>query len=218
MVTISHIVQKLVSNRVFIQETMNQGIISYGSLAKQLKPEIENELGKPVKTHAIVMALRRYTETLKKTHKTIQFDYSSEIILKTDICDISVLSSQKLFSKLKKLYDIIQFEKGNILNIIHGRSEVSIVTNERYYEKLLHQLKEEKILNTEKNLISLTLTYSKEFLYTPGVIFNTVRNIAWENINIYEIVSTNSELTLILHKKDAIKGYQALEKLMTKPK
>jgi len=214
MVTISHVVQKLVNDRVFIQEAISKGIVSYGLLAQQLRPEIEEELGKEIKNHAIVMALRRYAETLKEKHKKISFDYSSEIIMKTDICDIAVLRSPTLLNKLKQLYDIVNFEKGDILNIIHGRYEVSIVTNERYREKSLEFLKREKILNVEKDLVTLTLTFSKDFLYTPGVIFNIVRNIAWENINIFEIVSTNTELTLIIHKKDAMKSYKALEKLI----
>ncbi|MDH7517942.1 MAG: hypothetical protein QHH19_06330 [Candidatus Thermoplasmatota archaeon] len=108
----------------------------------------------------------------------------------------------------------MDFEKGDILNIIHGGHEVSVVTNERYREKLLSLLKGEKILNLETNLVCLTLTYSKNYLYTPGVIYNVVRNLAWENINIFEIVSTNTELTFILHKKDAVKGYKVLEKLV----
>ncbi|MCX6667074.1 MAG: hypothetical protein NTV74_02370 [Euryarchaeota archaeon] len=214
MVTISHVVQKIVSEQVFILEPMSRGIISYGSLAEQIRSEVEEELGKKVKTHAIVMALRRYAETLKERPAKISFDFSSEIIMKTDICDIAVRRSPTLLHRLKRLYEIVNFETGDILNIIHGRYEVSVVTNERYREKSLALLKEEKILNVERELVSLTLTFSKEFLYTPGIIFNAVRNIAWESINIYEIVSTNTELTFIINKKDAVKGYKTLERLV----
>jgi aspartokinase len=214
MATISLVVQKIVNDKVFIQEPISKGIISYGSLAEQIKPEVEKELGKKVKTHAIVMALRRYAENLKKNYKQITFDYSSEIIMKTDMCDIGVLRSRTLLSKLRKLYDIVNFETGDILNVIHGRYEVSIVTNDRYREKTLKLLKNEKIINVEKNLVLLTLTFPKEFLHTPGVIFNVVRNIAWDNINIYEIVSTNTELSFILSKNDAVKGYKALERII----
>ena len=216
MVTISHVVQKIINDKIFLLEPMSRGIVAYGSLAEQLKPEIEEELGKEVKTHAIVMALRRYAESLKLKHQKINFDYSSEIILKTDMCDFAVLRSTSILNKLKSFYDVVDFEKGDILNIIHGRQEVSIVTNERYREKLLNLLTGEKILNIEKNLVSLTLTYSKNFLYSPGVIYNVIRNIAWENINIYEIVSTNTELTFILNKKDGVSGYKVLEKLVEK--
>lgn len=214
MVTISHTVQKLIDQKIYIQEAMNKDVISYSSLARQLKPEIEEILEKTVKTHAIEMALRRYTKQIQQKHKNIFFDYSSDLIMKTKICDISVSKSPKIIEKLKKLYDIVQFERGDILNIIQGSTELSIVTNERYKDQFLDILKTEKIFNVEENLTSLTMTFSKEYLHTPGVIFNIIRNVAWENVNIFEIVSTNTELTFIIHKKDAVKGYKALEKLI----
>ena len=108
MVTVSHVAQKLVRDRVFVLEAMSRGIVSFGSLAEQLKPDIEKELGKKVRHHAIVMALRRYAETLKEKGK-VSFDYTSEIILKTDICDIAVRRSPTLLDKLKQLYDIVDF-------------------------------------------------------------------------------------------------------------
>ena len=214
MVTISHVVQKLVNERVFLQEAMHHGLISHGALAKTLKPDIEAELGKEVKIHAVVMALRRYEEQLHEVHHPIEFDYQSEIILKTDMCDISVQRSPRLFDKLKKLYDLVSFENGDILNIIHGRSEVSIATNERYRQQTVEFLKEEKILNVERNLVSLTLTFPQGYFRTPGVIFHIIRNLAWDNINIYEIISTDTELTFIISKRDAMKGYATLEKMM----
>jgi len=214
MVTISQVVQKIVNQKIYVQETINKNVISYALLAKQIKPEVEDILEKKVKTHAIEMALRRYSEQIKQKHKHIKFDYSSDIIMKTQLCDISVSRSPSLIKSLKKLYDIVKFEKGDILNIIQGSNELSIVTNERYKEKFLEFLKNEKILNIEDKLVSLTVTFSKDFLYTPGIIFNIIRNVAWENINIFEIVSTNTELTVIIHKKDAIKGYKALVKLI----
>lgn len=214
MVTISHLVNKIIDERVYIQESMNKNIISFSYLAEQIKPEIEEELGRKIKKHAIEMALRRYAEKLKQKHKDINFDYSSDIIMKTQLCDFAVQRSPGLLEKIKKLYDIVEFQKEDILNIIQGSNEVSIVTNERYKEKVKKILKNEKILNIEEKLVSLTMTFSKDFLYTPGVIFNIIRNIAWDNINIYEIVSTNTELSFIIHKRDAVKGYKALEKLI----
>ena len=156
MVTVSHIVQKLVNDKIFIQEPMSKGIVSYSSLANQLKPDIEAELNKKVKTHAVEMALRRYAENLKQEHKEISFDYSSEIILKTDIFDIALLRSSSLLRKLKSFYDVVDFEKGDIFNIIHGRHEVCVVTNLRYKKKLLYLIRDEKILNEDhlNNLLS----------------------------------------------------------------
>jgi hypothetical protein len=60
------------------------------------------------------------------------------------------------------------------------------------------------------------LTFSSDFLHTQGVIFNVVRALAWENINIFEIVSTTTDLTFILNKKDFLKGYKVLGQLEKK--
>ncbi len=218
MVTISHLVKKAVSSNSFLLEAMGKDLISYGSLAEQLKPEIEKELGKKAKESAIVMALRRHAEELQSFDKKIKkFSFKGEIIMRTGMMDFNALKSGSLLNKIKNLYGLIDFEKGDTLNIILGSNEVSIVANEKYREKLSDFLKGEKIINREFGLVALTIIFgNKDFFGTPGVIFTAIRRIAWEQINIYEIISTMTELTFILNKKDSIKAYNALQELVEK--
>ena len=216
MVTVSHVVQKLIDEKVFVREGLAQGIISYTSLAEKIKPEVEEELGKKVKLSAIVMALRRYEEKLKKSFRESSFNYFLETILKTDICYIVVNESVTLSPKLLTLYHIIDFKKGGILNIVQGNYEVVVITNQRYKKKVIDLLKTEKILTVVDNLVSISLTYSKDFLFTPGVMYNILRFVAGENINIIDIILTPTELSLIIEKKDAMKCYKVLEKLTKK--
>ncbi len=215
MVTVSHLIGKIVSSKPILHEAIEQGIISYGNLAEQLLPEIEEELDKKVKHSAVVMALRRYAEKIEKTQAKPKFDYNSEIIMKTNLCDISVRKSPALFTKLKKIYSIVNYEKGDVLNVIHGNYEVSIVSNMRYLDKIKKELKGEKLLNTEKDLVSLSLSFSGDFLHTPGIISTAARKLNWDNVNIYELVSTLTELTFIVSKKDSARGYSALQRLVS---
>ena len=215
MVTVSHLVSKIVSSRPILHEAIEQGIISYGNLAEQIIPEIEEELDKKVKHSAVVMSLRRYAEKLQTTQKKPKFDYNSELMMKTNLCDISVRKSPSLVTKLKKVYTTINYEKGDVLNIIHGNYEVSIISNMRYLEKIKKELKGEKILNIEKDLVSLSLNFTGDFLHTPGIISTAARKLNWDNVNIYELVSTLTELTFIISKKDSTKGYAALQRLVS---
>lgn len=215
MVTISHVVNKLVDERIYLHEALSKGIASYGSVAKHLKPEIEKELGKEVEHSAIVTALRRYSEKLTTKLKDVKFNTkNSEVNLKTHIIDINVVKTQELFDKLKRFYDLINFEKGDILHVIYGRTHVAIVTNERYKEKILNLLQNQKIKKIEENLVALSFTVGKERIDKPGVLFQITRSLAWENINVVEIISVDVDITFIIEKKDANKGYNALERLI----
>jgi len=110
MVTISHIVNKLVDERIYLHEALSKGIASYGSVAKHLRPEVEKELGKEVEHSAIVTALRRYAEKLTTRFNGVKFNTKySEVNLKTHIIDINVLRTQELFDKLKRFYDCLLY-------------------------------------------------------------------------------------------------------------
>lgn len=215
MVTISHIVNKLVDERIYLHEALSKGIASYGSVAKHLKPELEKELGKEVKHSAIVTALRRYAEKLTTRFNGVKFNTKySEVNLKTHIIAINVLKTQELFDKLKRFYDLVQFEKGDILHVVYGRTHVAIITNKRYKDNILKLLQNQKIKKIEEDLVALSFRVGKERIEEPGVLFKLTRSLAWEDINVVEIISVDVEVTFIVDKKNATKGYNALERLI----
>ena len=209
MPTISHIVKDILDRQVFLQEAINRGIVSHNLLAKNLKPEIESTLGKQVKTSAIVMALRRNSDKMEKRFSEPSFSYSIETI-KTDICYVVSEESPTLLSKIQNLCSIVDFRKGGILNIIQGNFEVAIITNKKYKEDLLDLLHDEKVLDTVDDLVSISLTYSKDFLFTPGILYDITRFMAWENINVIDMILTKTEMSLIVYKKDLTRCYKTL--------
>ncbi|MBI4439070.1 hypothetical protein HY640_04015 [Candidatus Woesearchaeota archaeon] len=216
MVTISHIVKKIVREHPVIMEALRQEIASYGALAEKLDQPVREELGKPAKHSAIMMALRRYAEELRKRkpqEKKAASLYGQEIVMKSGIADIGVAKSGTLARKLEGLYRIVDFDKGGQLNLIQGNYEVSIITNERYAPHVLKALSDEKIIVKEKDLAAISMSISKEHLYTPGSLFEAVRKLAWDNVNIFEIVSTATELTFIVSRKDALRAYNSLQEL-----
>lgn len=218
MVTVSHLVRKIVSENPFLVEAMSKEIISYGNFAEQIKAGIEKELGKKVKESAIVMALRRHADELEHFDKNIgKFNFRGEIIMRTNVMDANVVKSEALLAKIKNLYSMLNFGRGDTLNIILGSNEITIVTNEKYDKKVSDFLKGEKILSKKFDLVALTIVFDdKRFFTTPGVIFTAVRRLAWEGINIFEIVSTMTEMTFIVGKKDSMKAYNALQEIVCK--
>lgn len=214
MVTIAHIVKKIVNDRPLLAETMKEGIISYGALAEKLLAQIEAELGTKPKKYAVIMALRRLEEGLKvESRKKRNVFAGSEIIMKSGIADIVIEKSANLASKLEKLYSVVDFGKGDILNLIQGNHEFGIITSEKHADRILGILDGEEVLFDERNLALVALSVPREYLYVPGPIFEASRKLTMDNINIFEIVSTTTELIFIVSKKDAVRAYNSLEQL-----
>ena len=215
MVTVSHLVKKTVNSRPMLQEALIEGIVNFAYLAETLQPRIESEFGDEIKKSAIVMALRRYSEELRK--KTIvqpPFKFNPEIVMKTNLCDICIVKTPSAQGKIRELYQIVDYEKGDTLNIIQGNYEITIVVSQKHLEKLRKIFGGEKILNIEHDLISLTLSMTKEFLYTPGILSLVTRKLTWENINIFENISTMTELIFIVDQKDAVRAYNAFQEIL----
>ena len=101
------------------------------------------------------------------------------------------------------------------MHIIYGRNTVSIVTNERYKNQICRFLQFEKIVNIEENLVALSFSIYKKLIKTPGVLFQILRNFAWESINIIEIISIDLEMIFVVSAEDAVVGYKALQRLIT---
>ncbi|MFO7849411.1 MAG: hypothetical protein R6V67_05585 [Spirochaetia bacterium] len=220
MESVSSEVKRLLNKKPFLFEAFGRGILSYGNLAVEFKPFIEKALGKEVKESAIVMALRRYAEEIKERPELSEYRkgrLSCEILMKTNICDFNVYKSENLLERLKELYEMINIGRGDFLNVSVGNEEVSIAVSDKYEEQISAFLEGEKILDHKERLVSLTMLFSGDFLQTPGIVFQALRRLAWENINVYEIISTMTELTVVIKKEDSTRGYEALQDFIEAP-
>lgn len=219
MPTVSHVVKKIIDERPNLQEAILEDIVSFANLAEHLQPRIERELGKPVQTQAIVMALRRHAEELNgRTPTPKSFRLVSEIIMKTNLCDLTVVKTPGAVEKIRTLNTFIDTAKGETLNVIYGNYEATLVLPQKHLDAAKKILKTEKILNTATNLVALTLSMTKDFFTTPGVLALATRKLAWENINICENISTMTELIFIIAEKDATRAYNAFQDMMVEKK
>jgi aspartokinase len=53
--------------------------------------------------------------------------------------------------------------------------------------------------------------FTGDFLQTPGIVYEAVRHLAWEQINVIEIVSTMNELTFVIKREDSMKAFDVLQ-------
>ncbi len=218
MVTVSAVVKRFVNEKPLLQEGLRQGILNFAALAERIKPQAEQLLGRKIKESAIVMALRRHGEELGKSDvRQIGFEPHTQLTLKTNLSYLSVKRSPQLFRKLEELYKSFDYEAGDTFNILHGNYGVSIITDQKHEKKVagaISELGAGQITARERNLVSISMSFGRDFPYTPGALFAVTRKLYWDNVNIFEIVSAATELTLVFQKKDAMRAYASLQELV----
>ena len=71
--------------------------------------------------------------------------------------------------------------------------------------------KDEKLIAKIKNLSSITILLSQETVNTTGAYYSILKLLAWNEINIIDVISTYTELTIILSDTDIDKAFSILK-------
>ena len=215
MPTIAHITKKLLQDKPFIHEALEKDLINIMALAEYLRPDIEKELGQ-VKLSAISMAIRRYIETQQKLpYKKFKLTKKTDLFVKSNLFEISLMKSATIFKKLIKLYDVVDFTIGETLNIIQGNYEILVVGNEKYEEKFTEILKGEEVKGINKNMASISMKIPYEMIDAPGYYYAITKTLNANNISIIDVVNTETEATFILYDKDVSRAYDVLQREIT---
>lgn len=215
MESVSTSVKRIIDRTPFLYEMLIQGILSYSNYASSIQPTVEELHGKEVKNSAIVMAIRRYAEELrKKDTEQKQYDLRYEIMMKTNIYDINLVRSETIMAKLGELYNLVTPSSGDFLNVTMGSHEVSLSFSEKYLDTVTALTTGETVLHRMGDLVALSLVFSGDFMSTPGIVYEAVRKLAWEEINVNEIISTMNELTFVIRREDSMDAFTVLQSFL----
>jgi len=214
MITIQEIVDKTLKSRPYIEEAINDGIINLTALANLLVPEIEKTLGKPVKTGAIVMAIKRHYPgnlPLIKIKSDSLLENLSNIIVRSNIVVHTYENSNSLPEQLASLSSMFSKQKKLFYTFSQGVFETTIITNNSAESELVNGLKKENLLHSKSNQSCITLYLPDENAEIPGYYYFILKKIAWEGINITEVLSTTNEFSIILDEQDVDHAFSALK-------
>ena len=210
--SIASYVKTIIDRSPFISDMLIQDIASYSNLALSIKPKVEALYGAPVSESSIVMAIRRYAEELRskpKRSRSGSIDY--EIQMKTNIYDVNLRRNDLFAEKLPEIYSSVHPENGDFINVTIGSHEITLSVSENARSNVDRILSDFEIVHSYTDLVALTILFHGDYIQTPGITYLAVRKLAWEHINIIEIVSTMNVLTFIVSREDSHRAYQALE-------
>ncbi len=214
MITVPEVVEEIIKKSPFLEESLSRDIINLSSLAREIQPEIQKKLFKDIKLGAIVMALKRLSKKIKTQHSERLagvLQNISDITVRSNILEFAFDNSPTLLEKQRKLLDKISADKNSFLTTSQGVYETSIFISKNSQLDIKKIFQGEKLRYEEDDLSAITIILPKESVSVPGVYYSVLKALAWEGINFIEVVSSYTELTIILQNSNVDKAFSVLK-------
>lgn len=216
MITIPDVVEKLVKQSPYMEELLGKGIINYSALARTFIPKVEEETLKNVQEGAIIMALKRLSLKSKKENKVSlkkAFKEAPDVIVRSNLVDITVKSNDFTPEHDKQILKLADTKPNTFLTISRSVFETTIISGKEFKEDILNMFARQAVIAQFDKLSSITIRLTKETTETPGVYYIILKSLAWEGINLVEIVSTFTELTLVIKTQDVDRAFSIIKQL-----
>lgn len=216
MKTISSIVEEYIKTKPFLSSALSQGIINLTSLSRLIKPEIEHQLGKEVKNGAIVMALKRLSSELefRVTHRVLKFVRNiGEITVRSSLNDYTFKVTETLLKNQAAFMSEIEGLNTVFYTSSRGVNESNIVVSNEVAELVGKIFKHEILLEKQENLSSITVKLPKDNVNVPGIYYFIFQRLSWEGVNIYEVISTTNEFTILVNDEQVDKAFTVIKNL-----
>ena len=213
MKTIQEAVENTIRKTPFIEEVLNEKLINVSSLARIIMPEVSKILKKDVKIGAVMMAINRLSPANElRIRKNIKKLASSlgDFIVRSDLCDFTFKNTPSLLKEIAKLLGKAADSNDYFLTVSQGIFETNIVISKNLLESVETSFNNEKLIHNVKDLASITLKLPKNNQEQSGIYYFILKQLAWANIPLQEIISTTNEMTIVVKEKDVNETFSIL--------
>jgi hypothetical protein len=217
MLSIAHKVEQIVSESAFLTEGLTLGLINLSELARQLRPQLETDLWKPVGQAAIVVALRRLAERLPaqgKAQAIVLTPRMGELTTRNELSISTFRLSDSSQECQRELLALAEPYSGTYVTVTRGVHEMLVVSSRPLAHIVDQAFGAERLLARVDNLTALTLRLNPETRRTPGVYHAVLKKLAWDKISVINMMCTFSELTILLEQSQTGAAFAALSHIV----
>jgi len=216
MIKIAHIAARLIEQMPFIAEALQAGLINISALAREIQPEVSRRAGRPVQAGAIVMAIQRMPAVgLVQSERSLAHFFRSlqDMSVRSDLLDYTFQNSETLSVRQAQLLAQIGRRPKVFYSVSRGIAETTLLIARTFEAEVDELFSGEKLLSKEGNLNAITLMLPAENRQIFGIYYHILRQLAWQGINVVEVVSTSNEFTIVVGDEDLEQAFAVLAQL-----
>lgn len=213
MINITDVVREILELDDTARTAMQRGLINYSSYARAIKSKVEDLCYKEVDEKSIVVSLSRISKEFSPKEQPQNIKLLN-LSVHSDLEEISYTRTKESISKIKELYKLIPDDLETFFTTTQSISEITVIGAKDIIDEVKKLFKELEPTYNSTKLSGVTVKFPLKYLDVPNVIFEISKSIARKKINIIEQVSTTTELTFIINKKDTELAVSQLSKLL----
>lgn len=216
MANIGKLTEDIINRSPFLRESLTEELINVSALARKIKPEIEEITKKEIKEGAIIMAIKRmspgYYHRINLKIKNFMGTLG-DFLVRSDLEDFTFENSETLTLSQAELMKALNDDKDAFYTYCRGVNESTVITSTSVTDKLRQIFKKEKLKSHTADLASITIKLPTVNTEISGIYYYILKHLAWEGINIVEVVSTANEFTVVVKSDDIDSAFSVLMQL-----
>ena len=213
MISIPVAVEAIIKKRPFLEAALVEGLVNLSALARHIKPEIEKMVGKEVNDSAVIMALNRlvpHLESFTAEKAKGIVENIGDITVRSNLADYTFLNSPTLLHTHAQLLEKINQMNNIFCTFSQGIYETTLVVSESLIDLVEEAFAGEQVVSKNTNLSLITVKLPSDNTLYPGVYYYLFKELAWDNINIVEVISTTNEFTIVVSDKDIHRAFAVM--------
>ena len=162
------------------------------------------------------MAIKRLAPTLEfQINHKVKGVLSNlgDITLRSKLADYTFAISESLIKNQLRFLEMVGSHPDLYYAVSRGVYETTIVISDRFQEEVENIFKNELIISKKTGLSSLTIKLPEENSKVAGIYYYIFRDLAWDGINVIEVISTTNEFTIIVDDEQVEKAFRLLKNL-----
>ena len=216
MRTVAEAVESLVSAAPFLEDGLALGILNLSALARRLRPRIEAALHKDVSDAAVMMALKRLAPRFAS--KTAEVNRllrrMGELTVRSSLVEFTFRNSETILERQQELLAAVHRRRDTFLTVTQGVFEVTVIASALLAGKIEQVFAGERTVSRLDDLSAINIRLPRETVHTPGVHYVLLKQLAFANINVVEVVSTFTALTVVLSHREVDRAFSVLKRFL----
>lgn len=213
MSTLASYVREILDESEVALSALLDGVLNLSAFAKKIQPEVARRARRDVSVGTIVVALCRYEPDVRKRGTLCPKVKIETISTRTGLTEITFAKTQATKARLKALHERPELLDADVLTITSGVREISLIVPATLTGAVRNVFRGDTPTLILEDLASLTLRFPSKYLHVPNTTYALLRPLALNRINLVEVVSTFTELTLVVASRDLERAFLVLNRL-----